>query len=55
MPAFYGPRYYAPAPVYAAPYPPPEYAAPPAYAPSFPAPHVYFHVPGVTFQIGGGY
>ena len=48
VPAFYGPRYYAPAPVYAAPYPPPA-----AYAPGFPAPHVYFHVPGVTFQIGG--
>jgi hypothetical protein len=52
-PAFYAPRVYAPAPAYA--YPPPAYDVPPAYGPPVLAPRVYFHVPGVTFQIGGGY
>jgi len=49
-----GPAYYAPAPVYGAPYAPPAYygygAAPVVPVP--PLPSVSFHVPGVSVRFG---
>jgi hypothetical protein len=49
-----GPAYYAPAPVYGAPYAPPAYygyGAAPVF-PVPPLPSVSFHVPGVSVRFG---